>query len=89
MNAPRLVVVSCALASLGACASSGPTQKPQKTESILEVLDRAESIAPEQLQGRCPAGAVSYCVNEVTKLRCSCQDPDEVRAWLQRSFSSQ
>jgi hypothetical protein len=87
MNAPRLVVVSLALASLGACASSGPTQTPPKTESILEVLDRAESSTPQQ--GRCPAGGVTYCVNDIATVHCSCQDPDEVRAWLRRSFGSQ
>lgn len=84
MNAPRLVVVSLALASLGACASPGPAPK---NESILEVIDRAEA-APAQSQGQCPAGAVTYCENDVGTVRCGCQNSEEVRAWLRRAFGT-
>ena len=88
MNAPRLVVVSLALASLGACASPGSAPKhAPKTESILEVLDRAESAPPQSSPHMtCPAGTVTYCENNVGLTRCGCQDPEEVKRWLKRAF---
>src|SRR6476660_1908089 len=55
MNASRLLLVGVTLLSLAACASRAPTTK---TESILEVIDQAESSgAAPQAQGKCPAGA--------------------------------
>jgi hypothetical protein len=87
MNARQLVVASLALASLGACASPGPV--PQ-SESRLEVLERAEAApsapAPAAPGKACPADRVTYCEHDSGTVRCSCQDREEVRRWMVRSF---
>ena len=82
MNARRVLIVGLALVSVGACASRAPI--PQ-TESILEVIDQAHSATPET-QGKCPAGAVTYCELDSGRRKCSCTDAEEMRSWLRRSF---
>src|SRR5262249_562855 len=87
MNTPRVVVVSLALANLVACASSGPAPKTEQAGSILEVLDQARSSAP-RADGKCPVGAVTYCETDMGRTRCTCHDPEAVRAWLRHSFDT-
>jgi hypothetical protein len=81
MKARLVIVAGLALVSLGACATRVPTQK---NDSILEVIDQAKNATPAQAS--CVGGAVTYCENEMGLKRCSCRDPEEVRAWLRRSF---
>jgi hypothetical protein len=82
MNARLLVVAGLALVSIGGCASRAPVQKER---SILEVIDQAQNVAPTQGLS-CRGGAVTYCENDLGVKRCTCRDPEEVRAWLRRSF---
>jgi hypothetical protein len=82
MNARLLFVAALALASISACASQAPAVRDQ---SILEVIDQAQSAANTREQN-C-RGTVTYCEINSTVKRCSCRDPEEVRAWLLRSLN--
>jgi hypothetical protein len=62
------------------CACAAPAQRPDKIESVLDVINREP---PMELSGakQCPAGAVPVCVSSFRhdKPTCSCGDPLEMR----------
>jgi hypothetical protein len=68
------------------CACSAPTQRPDKVESVLDVIHRAEAEEAARPAGKCPGAMVPVCVSAFRheEPRCSCADPMEMsRAYEQ------
>jgi hypothetical protein len=81
-----MLMAGAVLLSLAACASQAP--QPQ-TQSILEVLDQANSApASSQQKPTCGGNEVTYCEVDLGAKHCACKDSGDVNRWLGRMYGS-
>jgi hypothetical protein len=84
MNHLHLIIPACALLTLAGCAS---TEHVVKDESILDVLDAAETAPPPPTLNGCPANLVNYCVQDgANRAACTCMDVYDVQSRASRFF---
>lgn len=81
MNHLHLIIPACALLTLAGCSS---TAHVVKDESILDVLDAAETAPPPMLNG-CPANLVNYCIQDgARRAECTCMDVYDIQSRVGR-----
>lgn len=82
---PRKMLSGLALLTF-LCSCAAPAQRPEKIESVLDVIDREQSA---QLSGanQCPPGAVPVCVSAFRHDTpvCSCGDPIDMQRLYDRA----